>query len=194
MQKYKSIFKKNLFLMIIVILILTIVILVITKLKENNKGLSIGGNFILTDQDGNFYDSSKNNKKKLIYFGYTFCPDVCPFDILKMSEFVESNPKVLFKVEPLFITIDPERDNPKILKSFLENFNSAIIGLTGTLEEISSLQKKFRIFVKKNKKNSSDQNYLVDHTILFFLINGKGEYISHFRPNELNLNIQKYLN
>ena len=102
--------------------------------QENKKlnSIPLGGSFILTDQDGSIYNSSVIKKKKLIYFGYTFCPDVCPFDILKISKLFDNNPDLIDKIQPIFITVDPQRDTPKNIKSFLENFNSNLIGLTGS--------------------------------------------------------------
>ena len=91
------------------------------------------------------------------------------------------------------MSIDPDRDTTEVLKDYLDNFNPNIIGLTGSNEQINKIKKKFRIYVKLNKKNTKDTNYLVDHTVLFFLVNENDEYITHFRPNELESKIFKYI-
>ena len=80
-------------------------------------------------------------KKKLIYFGYTFCPDICPFDVLKLSKFIDNNPDVKERMEFLFITIDPERDGIKEIRGFLENFNPSIIGLLVLQKKLVQLLK-----------------------------------------------------
>ena len=87
--------------------------------------ISLGGSFILTDQNGKTFDSRKVNLKKLIYFGYTYCPDICPFDLLKISKIFENNPNLKNEIKPIFITVDPERDTIKKLKIFMENFDQS---------------------------------------------------------------------
>ena len=124
MPNYKPLFKKNLIMMIILVFFILVVILFINFLYDKKSPtLTLGGSFILTDQNGEIFDSSKVNiKKKLIYFGYSFCPDICPFDLLKISKIFENNPNLKNKIKPIFITVDPERDTIKKLKIFMENF------------------------------------------------------------------------
>ncbi len=194
MNKYKSNFKKNIKMMTVLILAIVIGLLLIGKIKENNSNnsINIGGSFSLIDQNNNKYDSSLIKKKKLIYFGYTFCPDVCPFDILKLSKFLDRYPDYFNIADFIFITVDPQRDTVKEVKSFLSNFNSSIIGLTGNQNEISKVIKKFRIFVKKNIGSNNTQNYLVDHSSLFFLLGKNDNYITHFSPSDFNSKIGNY--
>ncbi len=177
--------------MISLIMVIFIGLIIIDKVKNrtNNMTTNLGGSFLLTDQNNNKFDSQSINKKKLIYFGYTYCPDVCPFDILKLSRFIDENPAILEDLKFIFITVDPERDQPEQIKSFLENFNSSIIGLTGTNKEIESVVRKFRIYVRKNKSSKKDENYLVDHSSLFFLVDKNDKYISHFRPDDFHSKI-----
>tara|TARA_B100000989_G_scaffold7810_1_gene5407 strand:+ start:6386 stop:6970 length:585 start_codon:yes stop_codon:yes gene_type:complete len=194
MRRFKSSFKKNIIFTSLILLVLFIFLLILTNLKENSSNrISIGGSFILTDQNGQVFDSSKFRMKKLIYFGYTFCPDVCPFDLLKLSKFLNSNPNYVYKFKSIFVTIDPDRDGIKSLSSYLENFNSNIVGLTGTNQQIDAIKQKFRIYVKKNKTKDDDKNYLVDHTTLFFLMDENDNYITHFRPDDLSDDLQKFL-
>ena len=194
MRRFKSSFKKNILFTSVILLVLCIFFLILTNLKENSSNrISIGGSFILTDQNGQVFDSSKFKMKKLIYFGYTFCPDVCPFDLLKLSKFLNSNPNYVYKFKSIFVTIDPDRDGIKSLSSYLENFNSNIVGLTGTNQQIDAIKQKFRIYVKKNKTKDDDKNYLVDHTTLFFLMDENDNYITHFRPDDLSDDLQKFL-
>ena len=195
MNKYRATFKKNLTLMLTLVLVIVMGIFIIDQLRKNNNvnNVKIGGSFKLTDNNGEIYDSKLIEKKKLIYFGYTFCPDICPFDILKLSKYIDNNPNVKERMEFLFITIDPERDGIKEVRSFLENFNPSIKGLTGSTKEISSIIKDFRIYVRKNADSSNNQNYLVDHSSLFFLLDKNDSYITHFRPDTFNSKINNYI-
>lgn len=196
MSKYKTIFRKNLFLMLSLIIMISIGLILINNLKEDRylEPVNIGGSFSLIDQNGNIYKSKKVFKKKLLYFGYTYCPDVCPFDILRLSNFINTYPSLTQTIDFVFITVDPERDTVIQIKNFLENFNPSIKGLTGEEDEIASIIKKFRIFSKKNKASSNDKNYLVDHSSLFFLIDEDDKYLAHFRPDDFNSKINDYLN
>ena len=192
-KKHKSIFKKNALMMASIIIVLIISIFLIDQIqsRQANKNFNIGGNFILTNQNGVEYDSKQIKKKKLIYFGYTFCPDVCPFDVLKLSNFLDSNPNLKDDVEFIFITVDPERDKTEQIKSFLENFNPSIIGLTGSKSQVEKVIGDYRIFVRING-SKDDDNYLVDHSSLFFLIDQEDNYISHFRPDDFKKNVDKF--
>ena len=192
-KKYKSIFKKNALLMasIIIVLVISIFLIDLIKSRQNNKNFNIGGNFTLTNQDGLVYDSKQIKKKKLIYFGYTFCPDICPFDVLKLSNLLDSNPNLKDDVEFIFITVDPERDTTEQIKSFLENFNPSIIGLTGSKSQVKKVINDYRIFVRING-SEDDDNYLVDHSSLFFLIDQEDNYISHFRSDDFKKSINKF--
>ncbi len=194
MSRFKNLFKKNFYFSLILILTISMGIYVISFLKNKSTDqVYIGGNFSLIDQNGNTYFSQHDKKKKLIYFGYTYCPDICPFDLLKLSNFLDKNPSVSEKVQSIFVSIDPERDNIGRINEYLSNFNPNILGLTGDAQKINDIKRKFRVYVKLNKKNSYDKDYLVDHTILFYLVNEDDKYITHFRPDELKVKLPKYL-
>ena len=194
MKKHKTNFKKNSIMMLSLVVVIALGIFFIDILKDKTeKGIKLGGRFLLIDQNEMNFDSKTSNKNKLIYFGYTYCPDVCPFDILKLSKFIDKNPHLKKKLDFIFITVDPDRDQPQQLKSFLGNFNSSIIGLTGSKSQIQEVIKRFRIFVKIHKNSSDDQNYLVDHSSLFFLVDKNDEYLTHFRPSDFDLKIQSLL-
>ena len=190
MPNYKPLFKKNLLMMIILVFFILTVILFINFLYDKKTpSVSLGGSFILTDQNGEIFNSRKVNLKKLVYFGYTYCPDICPFDLLKISKIFENNPNLKSEIKPVFITVDPERDTIKNLKIFMENFDQSFVALTGTNDEIKKVLKKFRIYVKLNKSNLADKDYLIDHSSLIFLLDKNDNYIKFFRPNELKENI-----
>ena len=186
MPNYKPLFKKNLLMMSILVFFILVVIFFINLLYDKkNPSASLGGSFILTDQHGKTFDSKKINLKKLLYFGYTYCPDICPLDLLKISKIFENNPNLKNEIKPVFITVDPERDTIKKLKIFMENFDESITALTGTNQEIKNVLKKFKIYVKMNKTSPLDVDYLIDHSSLIFLLDKNDRYIKFFRPNEL---------
>ena len=194
MKRYKSVFKKNLLLMSVLVLVILLGIFLIKNFPSTNNEQfpDLGGSFQLTDQNGKSFYSKNLDKKKIIYFGYTYCPDVCPFDILKLSKYIDQNPSVKNELEFIFITVDPERDKIMQVKEFLENFNPAIHGLTGTVREVNQVIRQFRIYVKKNQTSSED-NYLIDHSSLFFLLDSKDNYITHFSPNDLKLKLEDFI-
>ena len=186
MPNYKPLFKKNLLMMTILVFFLLVVIFFINFLYDKKSpSASLGGSFILTDQHGKVFDSKKVNLKKLLYFGYTYCPDICPLDLLKISKIFENNPILKNEIKPIFITVDPERDTIKKLKIFMENFDKSITALTGTNQEIKNVLRKFKIYVKMNKSSPVDDDYLIDHSSLIFLLDKNDRYIKIFRPNEL---------
>ena len=194
MKKHKINFKKNSIMMLALVVIITLGIFIINILQDKTEtGFKLGGRFLLIDQNEMNFDSKASKKNKLIYFGYTYCPDVCPFDILKLSKFIDQNPKLKKKIDFIFITVDPERDQPQQLKSFLGNFNPSIIGLTGSKKQVQEVIKKFRIFVKLHKNSSDDENYLVDHSSLFFLIDKNDQYLTHFTPSDFDSKINLLL-
>lgn len=146
------------------------------------KGASIGGPFTLTNQDGQqVSDTDLNGRYRLVYFGYTFCPDVCPVDLQVIGQglrqFERSDPARAQKVQPVFITTDPERDTPAVLKQYVAAFHPRLIGLTGTPKQIAEVAKEFGIyFAKRETEGSSD--YLVDHSRVAILFGPKGEPIA----------------
>ena len=145
-------------------------------------GARIGGPFTLTDQNGARFDSrSLEGKYRLVYFGYTFCPDVCPVDLqqigLAMKRFEAEDAARAARLQPLFITTDPERDTPAVLKEYVSAFHPRLIGLTGTPQEIAAVSKAHGVWSsKKDTEGASD--YLVDHSRMAVLFGPEGEPIA----------------
>ena len=179
---------------LIILVLLTGIFLINIYSSKNNNSENLGGSFLLKDHKGDLFDSKNIQKKKLIYFGYTYCPDICPMDMLKISQVYDDNIGLRKKLLPIFITVDPDRDNQKAIKAFVENFNDAFIGLTGTKDEINKVIKSFKIYVNYNKKNLNDKSYLVDHSSLIFLMDENDGFLGLLRPNEVSIEkIKKYL-
>lgn len=142
---------------------------------------SIGGPFALTDQNGRTVTSdSLKGKPTLIYFGFTYCPDVCPTSLLLMATAVEKlGPDAADKVNLVFITIDPERDTPKLLRGYVENFAPTFIGLTGTPQQIADVARAFRVYYQKVPSKDGGP-YLMDHSSIVYLLDRNGRFVTHF--------------
>lgn len=142
-------------------------------------GAAIGGPFTLTDQDGKQRSYSEfDGKYRIIYFGYTNCPDICTPDLQHLmaglSQFEKANPKLAGKVQPLFITVDPQRDTPAILKQFVTAFHPRLIGLTGSEDQIAAAAKSFAVYYQKMEGSSPDA-YLMSHSQTPFLMGPDGK-------------------
>ena len=143
----------------------------------------IGGPFELTDQDGTkVTDQTYKGKLKLIYFGFTFCPDACPTALGVMSAALDKLDVAGERVVPMLITVDPERDTPQVLKDYVSNFHPRMVGLTGTPEQIAQVAKAYRVFYQK-ASGATAGDYLMDHTLLIYLMDGEGKYLKHFTPD-----------
>ena len=145
-------------------------------------GAAIGGDFTLTDQDGQKVSFSDfDGQYRILYFGYTFCPDVCPVDVQKLMMglrvFEKSHPERGAKIQPIFVSIDPERDTPEVLKQFVTAFHPRLIGLTGSTDEVKAAADKYLIMYQKQNPNA-EGGYLVDHSRQAYLIGPRGEPVA----------------
>ena len=150
--------------------------------ESNLAGSSIGGAFSLVDQDGRpVTDRDFAGKYRLMYFGYTFCPDICPTDVAVIARglktYEAAQPARAARVQPIFVTVDPERDDPKSLKAFVSAFHPRFIGLTGTPVQIAAVAKAYGIYAKKFP-TSDPENYLVDHLAVIYLFGPGGAPIA----------------
>ncbi|MDZ4306686.1 SCO family protein [Allopontixanthobacter sp.] len=145
-------------------------------------GATIGGPFELTNAEGKTVRwSDFAGKYRIVYFGYTYCPDICPTDVQRMSQglqqFEQANPGLGAQIQPIFITIDPERDNRQVVGKFVGNFHPRLIGLTGTPEQIKSAAKAFAIPYSKGEVPESG-NYLMEHYAITYLFGPDGQPIA----------------
>ena len=141
----------------------------------------IGGAFALTDQNGaRRTDADFRGKYMLVYFGFTYCPDVCPTDLLQMGLAVDRLGAAGDSVQPIFITVDPERDTPEHLKEYLAMFHPRFIGLTGDAAAIKEAARAYRVYYSRAELSKSD--YTIDHSAFIYLLGRNGEYLSFFPP------------
>ncbi|HEX2594200.1 MAG TPA: SCO family protein [Rhizomicrobium sp.] len=155
----------------------------------------IGGPFALEDQTGTLRtDKDFRGKYLLIYFGYTFCPDVCPLSLGVMDDALRKLPKDKTNaIVPVFITVDPERDTSKVLKDYLAGFGPGWVGLTGNLTETEIVAKEYRVYFAKAPLK--DGGYAVNHSSTIYLMGPDGRYIANFDesigPDQLAAELKK---
>ncbi|GAB2175549.1 SCO family protein [Dongia sp. agr-C8] len=135
----------------------------------------IGGPIRLTDQDGKPFDSaSLAGKPYAVFFGFTHCPDACPTTLSEMARTEDEIGAPAKELTTLFITVDPERDTPAVLKEYISNFNGNTVALSGTPEQVAEVAKAFRVYYKKVP--TSDGGYTMDHTAVLYLMNREGKF------------------
>ncbi|UZD90739.1 SCO family protein [Cognatishimia activa] len=141
---------------------------------------AIGGPFELVREDGvTVTDAEVITDPTLLYFGYTFCPDVCPLDASRNAEAVELLEERGIMSTPVMITIDPERDTPEVLAEFTDYLHPRMIGLTGTDEQVKAASKAYKTYYKRQP--SEDEFYLVDHSTFTYLVLPETGFVEYFR-------------
>lgn len=141
---------------------------------------AIGGPFELVNAQGETVtDAEVFTEPSLVYFGYTFCPDVCPFDVSRNAEAVDLLAERGMSVTPVFISIDPERDTPEVVGDFAHNMHEKMIGLTGSPEQVQAASQAYRTYYKK--QDSEDEFYLVDHSTFTYLVLPEQGFVEFFR-------------
>ena len=157
---------------------------------ENQEGIP-GGHFRLRTHDGKIFDTMKNQDPMLIYFGFTYCPDVCPITLLTMANVLDKLENE--KITPLFITVDPERDNEEILSNYVTAFHDKIIGLTGSISEINQVTSDWKVYFKKENNIDMPDNYSVNHLDIIFIANKNAEFVDFIKPNTSSEDVIKKL-
>jgi len=159
---------------------------------------SIGGDFQLMDQTGKTRSNKDfHGKFLMVYFGYRYCPDICPTALTTMTEVLnELGPKAKH-IQPLFITIDPERDTAPELGEYIQNFHPSFLALTGNAEQIESARKAYKVFAQKAEQVEGTDNYVMDHSSIIYVMDRQGRLVSHFNhstPSEYIVTaLRKYL-
>lgn len=147
-------------------------------------GGDIGGPFTLVNQDGaTVTDKDVLTKPSLVYFGYTFCPDICPLDLARNAEAVDILEEQGLDVTPVFITIDPERDTPAVLKDFGANLHPKMVGLTGTPEQVKAASQAYKTYYRK-QASEDPEFYLMDHSTFTYLVLPDVGFVDFFKRDE----------
>jgi len=143
----------------------------------------IGGKFSLIDQnDKPFTDADLKGKWRLVFFGYTHCPDVCPTALNDLSLALDQLGDKKSQVGIVFISVDPERDTPDILKSYVESFGGPIVALTGTPDEVKQAAQDYKVYYAKHPR--ADGGYDMDHSALIYVMNPQGHFTATFTPDD----------
>ena len=158
------------------------------ELEPPLQGADIGGEFELSNTGGDpvRWDDF-GGEYRIVYFGYTFCPDVCPTDMQRTAQglntFTQAHPALGKRIQPIFITVDPERDTPEVVDEFTHAFSDRIIGLTGTPEQVRAAADTFRVYYSKGEETANG-GYLVNHSNIVYLFGPSGEPLATLPADE----------
>ncbi len=146
-----------------------------------NEAVPIGGAFTLVDEDGRTVtDQTYRGKWLIVFFGFTHCPDVCPTALNDLALVLDGLGPLAQSVQPLFITVDPERDTPDVMKDYTDAFHPAIVGLTGTPAQVAEAAKVYRVYYRKVPQGD---DYTMDHSGITYVMTPDGRFATHFSPN-----------
>jgi protein SCO1/2 len=182
------------------ILVLVAGLLIGLAFRDSAKGVAgsplsvaIGGKFSLVDQNGKaFTDSDLKGKWQLVFFGYTHCPDICPTALNDLSLALDQLGAKKSKVGIVFISVDPDRDTPAVLKSYVESFGGPIEALTGSADAVAQVAKDYRVFYAKHP--TAGGGYDMDHSALIYVMDPQGRFTATFTPDDDADAIAKRLN
>jgi cytochrome oxidase Cu insertion factor (SCO1/SenC/PrrC family) len=142
----------------------------------------VGGPFTAVNHQGlTVTEKTYQGHYRLMFFGFTFCPDVCPTELQVMAEALKQLGKDGDSIVPIFVTIDPARDTPALMKSYVEAFDPRLVGLTGSAEQIAGIAKAWRVFYQKVDNKARPADYTMDHSSLIFLMDGDNRFLKHFQ-------------
>lgn len=152
---------------------------------EHSTQASIGGPFTLVDGDNRTVtDQDFRGKWMLLYFGYTFCPDVCPTSLTTVAGALDRlEPAQVDKVVPILISVDPTRDTPAVMKDYAAAFHPKMVGLTGSTEQVAVAMKAYKVYAARAKApngQNDDETYTVDHSSILYLVGPDGRFVAHF--------------
>jgi len=180
---------------LVAVAVLGLVAFMLTSSPERPRAALIGGAFSLQDSEGKTVsDRTLHGRPFLVYFGYTHCPDVCPTELARISDVLTQMGDK--SIPALFITVDPERDTPKLMQEYVSSFNPAIIGLSGSPQAIEAAEKTFRVFARKSAPQA-DGDYSMDHSSIVYLMDKNGAFVEAFnveRPaKDAAQDLERYL-
>ncbi len=158
-------------------------------------GPAVGGPFTLVSGDGHIVtDRDFRGKYLLVYFGYTYCPDVCPTTLNAVAGALDRLGKKADRLQPLFITVDPRRDTPAVIKQYTAAFSPRLEGLTGTASQIAAVAKEYRVYYAEHRTGPGPDDYSMDHSSILYLMGPDGRFIAPIRADETGAEIAADLN
>jgi cytochrome oxidase Cu insertion factor (SCO1/SenC/PrrC family) len=141
----------------------------------------VGGPFTMVNHKGETVtEKSFAGKPMLLFFGFTFCPDVCPTELQVMAAAITELGEKGKDIQPILVSIDPARDTPEVLAAYVGNFGDRFVGLTGTPEQVAEMAKIYRVFYEKQENKADPASYLMDHTSIIYLMGPDGKFLKHF--------------
>ncbi|MEQ8246711.1 MAG: SCO family protein [Alphaproteobacteria bacterium] len=142
----------------------------------------VGGPFEMVNHRGETVtEDTFKGRHMLVYFGYTFCPDVCPTELQAMTVALNDLGAKADAITPVFVTIDPERDDVEAMRTYVSFFHPRLIGLTGTPAQVKAMTDAFGVYAARARDTGSSSDYLMDHSSMIFLMDEDGRYVTHFR-------------
>ena len=143
--------------------------------------VTIGGPFTLSTPDGTTVtDQTYRGKWLLVYFGYTFCPNSCPTTLLEVATALKKLGLDAAQVQPLFITVDPQRDTPKVMEQYTQSFDPRIVGLTGTSQQIAAAAREYGAYYVRHPTGPGANDYVMDHSTYLYVIDPRGKFVRAF--------------
>jgi protein SCO1 len=153
-------------------------------------GPVVGGPFTLVDGSGHTVTNREFlGKYMLVYFGYTYCPDVCPTTLNAVATALDKLGKQADRIQPLFITVDPHRDTPAVIKQYAAAFSPRLMGLTGTPAEIAAVAKEYHVYYAVHRTGPGPDDYSMDHSSILYLMGPDGHFIAPIRTDETGAEI-----
>jgi protein SCO1 len=152
--------------------------------RAGTLNVAIGGPFTLSTPDGTTVtDGTYRGKWLLVYFGYTFCPSSCPATLLAVTAALEELGQDAAQVQALFITVDPQRDTPNVMRQYIESFDPRIVGLTGTPQQIAAAAQEYGAYYVQHSTGASPDDYVVDHSTYLYVMDPLGKFVLAFEAD-----------
>jgi protein SCO1/2 len=154
-------------------------------LTQGGTASLVGGPFTLENGNGQqVTDRDFRGKYMLVYFGYTFCPDVCPTTLNEVADAMDRLGSKADRLQPIFISVDPKRDSPEVMKQYVTAFSPRLIGLTGTPDQIAAVAKEYRVYYAEHRTGPGPNDYSMDHSSVLYLMGPDGKFVAPIRPDE----------
>lgn len=185
MENHKSrLLRRMLFAGVMLVLAAGIAAYALMSIRNGPTGVGtplVGGPFSMVDHLGReVTEKSYAGKPMLVFFGFTYCPDVCPTELQVMAAALEQLGESGADIQPIFVSVDPARDTPDVMKAYVENFGPRFVGLTGSPEQVAAMAKTYKVFFEKRENKAAPDTYLMDHSSIIYLMGVDGKYLRHF--------------
>lgn len=153
-----------------------------TPVGQRSSGVAlVGGPFTMVNHKGETVtEKTFAGKPMLLFFGFTYCPDVCPTELQVMAEALRQLGDKGADIQPILVSIDPERDTPEVMAAYVANFGDRFIGLTGTPEQVRQMASAYRVFYQKVENKDAPESYLMDHSSIIYLMDTENKFLKHF--------------